>query len=516
MLNYWWVTRPKRKLNTIPDVLATFSEISLDQEWQGQRPSHLSFEQALEESGLKRIGERRDQMGGGGRTYKAWLVSLGLIFIQESTGKIKLTLAGEALMSGEPPVPVLKNQVLKYQFPSSFSIGRSVDVASRFKIRPFRFLLKLLRDNRVEQLTEEEIAKIVITEAENETNNCYEYIVRRIQEFRECGNACLDKDFFTKYKSSKGEVNLIAPYRHLTDIANTLENWLEYTQLVYKEKGIIKVLEEKVAEVDRMLAEKPPFIDRPEQHEYFQRKYGLDSKHRKDTRNLTNTLTITPKIVAEHQIKQAYIAESLITPITKISNELIDKIIEKTGFEASIVEDTLRRLYPNGSIGGFMDKYFHMAFQGRDEATEFEKATTTIFRDVFGFNAEHVGPIGLTPDVFIVSDKDGFAGIIDNKAYKQYSISNDHHNRMVHNYIPTYRCKGQPLAFFSYIAGGFSSNINTQLNSITDETGVNGSAMVVSNIIDMIERQQSNPYTHTEIKDIFSLNRRVLFSDLHI
>ena len=99
MLNYWWVTRPKRKLNSVPEVLATFADISLNQEWIGQRDSHLAYEDALEAAGLKRIGERRDQQGGGARTYKAWLVSLGLIFIQESTGKVKLTLAGEAIMN---------------------------------------------------------------------------------------------------------------------------------------------------------------------------------------------------------------------------------------------------------------------------------------------------------------------------------------------------------------------------------------------------------------------------------
>ena len=46
-------------------------------------------------------------------------------------------------MSGESPVEILKNQVLKYQFPSAFSVSRNVQVNNRFKIRPFRFLLKL-------------------------------------------------------------------------------------------------------------------------------------------------------------------------------------------------------------------------------------------------------------------------------------------------------------------------------------------------------------------------------------
>ena len=63
MLNYWWVTRPKRKLNSIPEVLSTFAEQALDEEWQGQRDTHLSLEEALEQAGLKRVGERRDQTG---------------------------------------------------------------------------------------------------------------------------------------------------------------------------------------------------------------------------------------------------------------------------------------------------------------------------------------------------------------------------------------------------------------------------------------------------------------------
>ncbi len=209
MLNYWWVTRPKRKLNSVPEVLAAFADLSLNQEWNGQRDSHLAYEDALEAAGLKRKGERRDQTGGGARTYEAWLVSLGLIFEQESTGKIKLTLAGEAIMNGDSPVDVLTNQILKYQFPSAFSLGRGVQVADRLKIRPFRFLLKLLDDSKVGYLTEEEIAKIVVTEA------------------------------------SKGKVNPAHPYSHLTDLANTLINWLEYTQLAKREDGKVEILDEK-------------------------------------------------------------------------------------------------------------------------------------------------------------------------------------------------------------------------------------------------------------------------------
>lgn len=149
MLNYWWVTRPKRKLDSIPEVLAAFAAISLDQEWSGQKGTQIAYEDALEAAGLKRIGQRRDQSGSGGRTYGAWLESLGLIFKQTNTNNIKLTLAGDAIMSGESPVKILTNQILKYQFPSAFSLSRGVQVSSRFRIRPFRFLLRLMLDDRI-------------------------------------------------------------------------------------------------------------------------------------------------------------------------------------------------------------------------------------------------------------------------------------------------------------------------------------------------------------------------------
>ena len=517
MLNYWWVTRPKRKLNSVPEVLATFADLSLNQEWEGQRDSHLAYEEALEKAGLKRIGDRRDQTGGGARTYKAWLLSLGLIFTQESTGRIKLTLAGEAIMNGDSPVNVLTNQILKYQFPSAFSVSRGVQVASRFKIRPFRFMLKLLDDSRIMSLSEEEIAKIVVTEAENETDKCYEYVVSRLIQFRNYGDRCLDEDFLLKYQSSKGGINLDHPYSHLTDLANTLVNWLEYTQMVKREDGRVYILEERKSQVRDIINEQPPFIDRPAEQEYFQRKYGIDPKHRKDNRDLNQSVTITPKIIARQKVMQAYITESLNRPITSVTSSLVDYIVSVTGIDGKTVEEILIETYPRGSVGAFMTKYFEMAFKGRDEATEFEKATTELFRDVFGFQTKHVGPMGLTPDVLLVSRIDGYQAIIDNKAYSRYTINNDHHNRMVHNYltnIERYSDSVYPMAFFTYIAGGFGSNIDKQLKQVYSETKVPGSAVSVSNIIKMVEMQECQPYTHERIKAIFSVNRQVMLSDL--
>lgn len=374
-----------------------------------------------------------------------------------------------------------------------------------------------MSDSRIEYLTEEEIAKIVVTEAENETEKCFNYIVDRIIQFRNYGDACLETDFCLKYASSKGVINYDHPYSHLMDLANTLINWIEYTQLARRQGGQLVILEEKKKDVEQILFMSVPFIERPEEQEFFQRKYGTDPKHRKDNRNLSQTATITAKTIAKQKVMQAYIIASIERPITRITPDVVDYIISKTGIDGKAVEDILLETYPNGSVGAFMTKYFEMAFKGRDEAIEFEKATVELFKEVFEFKTKHVGPIGLTPDVLLSSDSVGYQAIIDNKAYHKYSISNDHHNRMVHNYIEhlsNYGEQGKPLAFFLYIAGGFGTNIDNQIKSVYEMTGIQGSAVSVSNIIKMVERHKENTYSHEDIRNIFTLNRQVCIQDL--
>lgn len=518
MLNYWWVTRPKRKLNSVPEVLTVFSQLSLDQIWNRQSGLQLTFESKLEESGLKKIGERRDQTGGGGRTYKAWLISLGLIFKYEKTNEIKLTLAGESIIAGDSPVLVIRNQILKYQFPSSFSISKGVDVNRRFKIRPFRFLLRLLSDERIGYLTEEEIAKIIIVEAENETKSCFESVVNRILRFRESGDNVLQLDFFELFSSSKNKSKKIQSFDHLFSIANTFVNWLDYTQLISRNNGEIRIFDDRKQYVLNILSEKSALIDRPENHEYFQRKYGVDNKHTKDTRDLSKEPNITSLTINENQIKNEFIKLSTKLLITKIDFEIANMISIKLGLNLELVERVLIKHYPYGAIGGFMSNYFEMAFRGRDNAIEFEKATNEIFSNIFKYNSTHVGAIGLTPDILLWSEEDDYQAIIDNKAYSDYSITNDHKNRMLTNYIMNidkyskYNCQ---LAFFTYIAGGFNKNINTQLNEIVSKSGISGSVINVVNFIRLVEIYQIKPINHRFLKTLFSLNRQILASDLN-
>jgi hypothetical protein len=425
-----------------------------------------------------------------------------------------LTLAGEAIVDGKSPVKVLTKQVIEYQFPSQFSL--SVGVDERFRIKPFRFLLLLLMDNRLQTLSTDEVGKIVITEAESEKD--YEKIVERIIQYRNFGDEILPNDFFEKYIPDVNPESA-DPYQKLKDIANTMFNWLEYTQLIGRDTGIIFVPEEKKSEVAHILKEKSGLISNPTDPEFFQRKYGIDPWHKKDTRNLLETKTITSRNIDIQKIKNAMIILASKRPIKSIDNTVIDYVVEVTGADKALVENTLISAYPHGLIGGFLANYYEMAFKGTEEATDFEIATTELFSDVFGYKATHLGQTGSksAPDILLLSDSEGYQAIIDNKAYSKYSITGDHHNRMVHNYIGkirNYSNSSYPIGFFSYIAGGFISSFDKQIASEVQESGVHGSGITVATFIKMIEKHTEKKYSHQRLRDIFSIDKEIKLADI--
>lgn len=506
--NYWWVTRPKRKLNPIPEELAAFCSVALGKKWSRNRDVHKLYEEELETSGTKRVGERRDASGSGGRTHAAMLYSLGLWFEKNDT--VFLTLAGEAILNGKSPVEVLKKQVFGFQYPSPYS--SSVKVNPRFKIRPFIFLLKLLMDDRLmNYLTQEELAYIICIKAENESTKCYEEVVNEILKLRSTSADLFNDAYFQKYGATPS---------NLMDVANTMMNWLDYTQLIYRERKVIGLLDEKKSDASALLSDIPDFIQYPLESDVFQRKYGVDPWHQKDTRNLLNTHTITSSMLDKNRILKAFFAFSSLHPISQINSEVIDYVSDVAGTELKITEEILLQTYPHGAIGGYLSNYRDMAFSGRDEAVEFEVATANLFSEIFGYESSHLGQLGAksAPDVLLCSDSDGYQAIIDNKAYSKYSISGDHHNRMVHNYLENigkYSSYALPIGFYTYISGGFANNIDSQLLKVHEESNVNGSAITVTALICLIEEHLKHPFSHGELLRLFGLNRQIHLSDIH-
>ena len=139
----------------------------------------------------------------------------------------------------------------------------------------------------------------------------------------------------------------------------------------------------------------------------------------------------------------------------------------------------------------FKANYLNMAISGTELATEFEIATKGIFEQL-DFRATHVGNIPLNPDVFAESPLN-YSGVIDTKVYRNYSITNDHRNRMINNYIPTYQSRYGNVQFFMYVGDGFGSNIDSQIQNIAQRTEVNGCVITARNLIRLLKPMIKSP-----------------------
>ena len=508
---YWFVTRPKRRLDSVPQLLSTFDCVVQGGQWIGQRDIQRGYEDILEARGLKRRGERRDGSGSGGRTYGAWLKSLGLIFTRPNK-QIALTLAGEALLNGTSTASeVLAQQVLKFQYPSAHSIGRSVKVSSDFRVHPFRLMLRLMNDPRIGYLDKEEIGLICAIKGTSDSDSCFVSLVDAILEYRG-SDGRIDVDFKGEYGTSP---------ENLLDVANTMQNWLEYTQLARREEGSsrLAIVDDERNRVRSILGTPATFIGHPEDEERFQRKYGLDPGHQKDTRDLSNAKTATARSMEELVMRTEYLKLIESGAYYGITADLVDAVSSRTGKTHGRVEQYLSANFAQRSIDEFYSNYIDMAFSGREQATDFEVATTTVFNEAFKLKATHLGQTGSVsaPDVLLVSDTEGWQGIVDTKAYPCYSITGDHHNRMCHNYVEkvgNYSDCPYPVGFYTYIAGGLCGTIDKQLEAEYEDCRVRGSAVTVRTFVEMAKRAESHPYPHSRLHDIFGIGRQILLADL--
>ena len=503
--NHWFVSRQKRQLTTILQALVTYSDICEGKVWD--KNLQLIFEDALGDREITDHGKLRarksNEGGGGTRTLFKQMKDLGLVFLEEEDKTCRLTLIGEEIVKGNISfVDAMRMQLKRYQYPSAAVWSGSGSVSHEFKIHPFQFLFRLLRDPRLgNELTMEEMYGIVIHKAVSDSKDTFEDIVSRIQRFRS-GNK---EEFITDTET-----------KTYSNIANTFFNYISLTQ--YTDRGLktISIRAGKEEKVDEFIEESPSFINHPELTENYQRKFGRGLVAM-DRRNFSHNKQ-SKKELNEARIMREYVLLSLKTPITGITPDIVEHISKQTGISEQLVERFLIQNYSHGNIDDFFLSYRELSKLGQKGARDFEIATCEMFRKIFHMKASHVGPIGNTPDVIIESEEYGFCGIIDNKAYKNgYSLSGDDQRKMKDVYIPNYQKYGHtktPLAFFSYIAGSFGKNINSHIIEITKTMGINGSAMPVDIFINIAQDYAEKGYDHQFIKEIFSMNREITLSDI--
>ena len=426
-----------------------------------------------------------------------------------------------------PPFEIIKKQVLENQFPSTFSCKWPSSVDGRFAVRPFIFILQLLLDERIKKYLNEkdEIAKVVIEHGISNEQTCVDNVVLRILEYRRIGDESLENNFIDLYKPPicKSEPTMASVVEALRNIVNTCANWLEYTQLIERKNGnwsIATGMEEEARELVEKYKDKP-LLDRPDNEEYFQGRYGLRPGKTRYTSRRGKKGHVSLEDTRERLVLMAVEDYAKTCYIERVDKQLVATISEKSGVPFNDTERILSRnlsgKYPHGFKDRFLQEYIDLSRGGRDKATEFEKATSSIFANVFGLRTEHIGQKGIVPDIVVASRDEKWAGILDTKSYKKkYSISNDHKNRML-EYIERYSEYGLEfanLSFFAYVVSDYGKNINSQLENISNKSGLLGSVITARYLARMVERHQKNPYTHEEIRKIFSVNRAITLKDI--
>lgn len=486
--------------------------VAQGEQWRGNRALHLLFEQALEDNGIKKIGDRRDRQAGGGRTYASWLYAFGLFFYDKQD-RVWPTLAGEALLKNDLPAPILTNQLMKFQYPSPYS--KQIKLHERFNLFPYQFILNLLLHPRLHgYLTHKEVGLFAITLGE--TDKSLGKVVEAIEIYRNLGNSddnlsvILGDGWERKY-TNKGKI------QELVDIGNTMFNNLEITGLLERVEEPVysyKICEASIKIVREILKEKPMLSKRCDEREVFQRHYGLGLKKIRDNRDFSDEKVVTHNDAEAKKVVWSYYSTLSNSPLFQLEEAVFERISGMTAVPLKRVKQIINSLGVLPSFDAFEQRYLELSVSGLEGAKAFELATVGIFGEHgLGFNADWIGNKPNSPDVLLSSPTNEYGGILDAKAYKEYSLTGDHQRRMFVVYVPKFgkvlENNGIPLKFYGYVAGGFIGNIEEGLKKISNQCDVNGFAITAKELVVLVRRHKEKPFSQEELLEMFSANQRV-------
>ncbi len=226
----WMFPRNKRRMPPLETALILRAMVvasDLGNIWGGEQKKQNKFSQILEEYGLKKGGNQRDENSGGPRTYESQMSLLGLLF-KDKEGKLNLTQAGEDLVAFNNTAKTFEYQVLKAQFPSAYSMSKGVGLDKNIKIRPFIFLLKLANDEELNGLADKDMVVPVVF---GKDANCFEICKKLIQKLRIDGVESVIPDDETIRTSKTLNNSYEQRLSDIHDIANTFKNILESSGL---------------------------------------------------------------------------------------------------------------------------------------------------------------------------------------------------------------------------------------------------------------------------------------------
>ncbi|MGE8206029.1 AlwI family type II restriction endonuclease [Heyndrickxia sp. NPDC080065] len=453
----WFITRPERDPQYHAAALKALQEATDDFNvvWQGNRDAHKKFEATLAQHKLKRNNISAD--GSGGRTWCAMLKTFAYCYVDHN-GYIKPTKVGLALLNGEKEYVNVKKQILTLQIPNAYFLesGFRPKFSSKFKIRPARFLIKVVHSPELNYyVTKEEITYFVLTaQQDNELQTIVNHIVHFRNSSKDEQNQ-IKQDIAVNYDHRARNDHAARDYFQAhSDVAHTFMLLCEFTGLVEYVRGdsILKIdptLLSSAKEVLKYYDDRYPFnnrylislermaqnngldIDSYKANEFGEIKPATNlSKYQYKIESVRNKLPNFDEMSREERLPHF---ADVFGPVKaeQILNELEINPIELKSLPPAFVEEYLGGLSP----------------------LRFEKITAQIL-EAIGFDVIFKPKLKDTiTEIEIYVHHNGISGIIDTKYYKDgFALSQNLANYMASEYIKNYQDYNEDkLTFYGYI-----------------------------------------------------------------
>lgn len=515
-LDYWMIPRSIRKWVTIQEMIRSdYHNGIIGSKWKGDRSNHKIRDKVLQDNNLrgKSIKGFVDANPGGARTDVALLAAIGLYYFDEE-GCIQLTYQGEQMLTTSNPAEILTDQMFQIRYPSPYSI--SIKMNEDIEIFPYRFLFKLLMEEEliddgtilandgIIRLSQKEVANFVVPVAKKDAD--LKKVVKLISEHRKSKVKIETSDLFN-------------------NIANTFINNLEICGYIERSKGakgafwIIPELN-VLNEIESRLSKQPrsiPFklgndVEYQEQlvmEIEYQQRLGMDPSKSKFTHSQTSN-----RKGAEVGLRLLLAEEFQNNPLTidMIDKNFISRIAKSIGTSEELANQVVNDVLKKDPADYFSEQYLQYSKGGRTFARDFEITTTKIFQELLGEeNARWTGKEGKSPDSVInITDK---TGIIDSKAESNYSIPNDHFNRISvedNGYIQAYKA-----GFFIYVADSFGKSFVKNLRRIEMKTNTKGSGISAEDLLYLLTAFREKQINSEEILNLFTCGKIINKTDIN-
>ena len=461
----------------------------------------------LDEKQVKRkANEHGVSNSGGFRTYLAQLACLGFFWKDRTTKEYGTTYAGEQLINAKEPAKVLRCQLLRMQYPSVYGLGHNVQMDPNIQVKPFAFLIRLLKDSRLGgYLTDADIAITVIY---GQNSGCYEACVQKILRLRN-GETLRNQiesvdDLRTtrRYHEDNEEYDWAKGIEDALTIANTARNYLIASQLAvvsFSVRSAIQLNQDKgIEEEIKPWLKDEAKIEKLEidHQEAWQQRFGrydqTKAVRKLGQRAKADGLTVC----VQAAFLRGYSDEPFgFDPAKFIREEAVKWGVSEA--KISLMIEPLRPAMPNLEY----DTVKAAAVSGGKESTVLEKAMTAILIKL-GFDlSEHIGQKkvkvarkGGYPDIRVRSSKWKPCGFADTKATSRYGIPIGDTVKLQTYYKDCWKefPDQSPSEYFLYIAGGFDHSYETiqrNLHDCANQYGHPVSAVTVDALIRLVQME---------------------------